>query len=79
MVATRPLDTAASPATTWLSILDSRATELGIETEAAKATALGVNPSTFWRWRVGRRKPSAVKALEIARLLDIPVEQVIEP
>lgn len=42
------------------------------------ANALDVNRVTVWRWETGRQQMTAAKCREIAKLLNVTMEQVVK-
>lgn len=49
----------------------------GAVDDAARGELVGVDRTTVWRWRHGRQKISLEVVARIAKLFDIPVEQLI--
>jgi DNA-binding XRE family transcriptional regulator len=61
-----------------MDVFDANAERLGALTDAAKADLIGVDRATMWRYRNGHLTPSLDRALSIANLFGLTVEELIE-
>ncbi|HET8682052.1 MAG TPA: helix-turn-helix transcriptional regulator [Micromonosporaceae bacterium] len=76
---TQPATDATQPATRLrIDIFDRRAEALGAETDADKARLIGVDRVTLWRYRSGRLVPSLDRAMTIANILGLAVDELFE-
>ena len=79
VTATKPDATDATPvARLRLDVFDANTARLGATTDAARAELIGVDRATIWRWRNGHLTPSLDRAMTIANLLGLAMEELFE-
>jgi transcriptional regulator with XRE-family HTH domain len=74
MAATPTAAPSATPALNF-QVIDARAAELGVTSEAALAELLGVERTTIWRWRKGRGI-ALDTADQVAEALQLPLDSI---
>lgn len=74
MAATTTAAPGATPALNF-EVIDARAAELGVTSEAALAELLGVDRTTLWRWRKGRGIAFDT-ADQVAAKLQLPLDSI---
>jgi DNA-binding XRE family transcriptional regulator len=57
---------------------DKAAEDLGASTDEEKASLVGVNRTTLYRWRTGVMRPSLGRALDLAHRLRLDLDQLFE-
>jgi DNA-binding XRE family transcriptional regulator len=61
-----------------MDVFDANAERLGAHTDADKARLIEVDRATMWRYRTGRLTPGRDKAMSIADLFGLKVEELFE-
>lgn len=74
MAATTPAASGATPALDF-QVIDAKALDLGVTSEAALAELLGVDRTTLWRWRKGRGIAFDT-ADQVAAALQLPLDSI---
>lgn len=74
-MAATPTDAPSATPALDFQVIDARAVELGVTSEAALAELLGVDRTTVWRWRKGRGIAFDT-ADQVAEALQLPLESI---
>ena len=57
-------------------VFDAKCAAQGALDESARAKTAGINRVTLWRWRKGIQQPSLPVVSQIARTLDVSVDEL---
>lgn len=61
-----------------LDVFDTHAERLGAASDAEKADLINVDRVTMWRYRKGLMRPSLARAMAIAEMLNVSLDELIE-